>query len=94
MATTQSLDCAVCSDPIVPPIAALPCTHSFHVHCITSWIKTANVCPLCRERFNSYSVRGEDGSIQNIAVQDRDRRVFLGVEHTPDDDVTAKCFAE
>ena len=27
------------------------CNHTFHFHCITRWLKTRNVCPLCNQEW-------------------------------------------
>ncbi|KAL2311947.1 CTD-binding SR-like protein rA9 [Schizosaccharomyces pombe] len=32
-------------------IAKIPCGHYFHNHCLESWCRVANTCPLCRTEF-------------------------------------------
>ena len=42
--------CIICQDyfKIGEKYINLPCTHFFHEHCIKRWIKTKNICPLCK----------------------------------------------
>lgn len=42
--------CSICLDDteIPPPVwRTLPCRHEFHQHCIESWQRVRNTCPLC-----------------------------------------------
>ena len=44
--------CAQCeanneTDPC--PVQEGTCGHKFHLHCITKWTKTNNVCPMCSQ---------------------------------------------
>jgi E3 ubiquitin-protein ligase RNF38/44 len=52
-AAAMQCACAVCLELLCGGQRAkrLPaCSHTFHAHCIDSWIKTASSCPVCRER--------------------------------------------
>ncbi|KAF9614619.1 hypothetical protein IFM89_019596 [Coptis chinensis] len=42
--------CAVCLDEylIGVYVTEMPCSHMYHKHCIESWLRTTNTCPLCR----------------------------------------------
>jgi hypothetical protein len=31
-------------------LRAMPCSHSFHQHCIFQWLRRNAACPLCRHR--------------------------------------------
>ena len=45
-------------------IKEFPCKHIFHKGCIFKWLKTSNVCPLCKhditEEINKVNLREED----------------------------------
>jgi RING-box protein 1 len=32
------------------------CGHMYHVHCITHWLKSRNVCPLCNDNWTVHKV--------------------------------------
>ena len=40
--------CAVCIDTMTGG-RRLPCGHIFHDHCLASWFKCGNTCPVCRK---------------------------------------------
>jgi hypothetical protein len=41
--------CMICFAPLCDGdrVGSLPCKHLFHVHCLKTWLKRRNVCPLC-----------------------------------------------
>ena len=45
-------------------IKEFPCKHIFHKTCIFKWLKTSNVCPLCKhditDEINNVIIRDED----------------------------------
>ena len=42
-------DCAICLDTqYLHHCITLPCSHSFHMHCISTWFTTNKSCPTCR----------------------------------------------
>ncbi|KAI8330758.1 hypothetical protein BC941DRAFT_440096 [Chlamydoabsidia padenii] len=44
-------DCIICFDSLsTQPVAALCCGHVFHHPCISSWVATKALCPLCKKR--------------------------------------------
>ncbi|QCD86818.1 E3 ubiquitin-protein ligase [Vigna unguiculata] len=45
-----SEDCCICLEElnINAECYTMPCQHVFHLPCILTWLKTSNVCPLCR----------------------------------------------
>uniref|UniRef100_K3ZLT5 RING-type domain-containing protein n=1 Tax=Setaria italica TaxID=4555 RepID=K3ZLT5_SETIT len=52
--------CAIClqdldySDKAHPvPVRAMPCSHTFHEHCIFEWLRRNAVCPLCRHQLST-----------------------------------------
>lgn len=42
--------CAVCFEDFChgSEVARMPCSHVYHGGCIVEWLKTSNLCPLCR----------------------------------------------
>ncbi|XP_062619206.1 E3 ubiquitin-protein ligase TRAIP-like [Saccostrea cucullata] len=46
--------CSICSELFVidqsVAIAAVPCGHTFHRGCLSTWLQKSNTCPSCRSR--------------------------------------------
>jgi len=46
-------ECPICTEPIctsgVHQVSCLTCGHIFGLSCITKWIQTKNMCPICRK---------------------------------------------
>ncbi|OWM90488.1 RING-H2 finger protein ATL64-like [Punica granatum] len=52
---SPAVECTVCLESFRPGDSCrlLPnCTHSFHSHCIDSWLLKTPVCPICRAAIN------------------------------------------
>ena len=49
IARTSDL-CSICYEDMAAgdEVYKLPCCHTFHVECLSSWIASHNTCPLCR----------------------------------------------
>ncbi|XWS19986.1 hypothetical protein CRYUN_Cryun31cG0062900 [Craigia yunnanensis] len=48
---SHEVDCVVCLSKVCKEekLRSLPiCHHSFHVHCIDTWLRVCPTCPLCR----------------------------------------------
>ncbi|CAO2182349.1 unnamed protein product [Urochloa humidicola] len=45
-------ECAVCLQDLLSDetLGAMPCSHAFHHHCISQWLRRNAVCPICRHR--------------------------------------------
>ena len=45
--------CVICYDDFVNGVEMiiLPCNHPFHSECISTWLKSSKVCPLCKASF-------------------------------------------
>lgn len=52
------MDCIICTEPInktEPTNHVLPCAHVFHPECITTWLNTSRICPICKHPVNVYT---------------------------------------
>jgi hypothetical protein len=47
---TRELACAVCLEDFeaADELRRMPCSHSFHRHCIFRWLRISRACPFCR----------------------------------------------
>ena len=53
------VQCCICSDLFVKngtDIAATPCGHVFHEHCLARWLINASTCPACRKTVIQHAV--------------------------------------
>nr|KYP52461.1 putative RING-H2 finger protein ATL5G [Cajanus cajan] len=65
------VDCAVCLEnfKVGDVCRLLPnCSHSFHVHCIDSWILQTPFCPICRTWVHSPGMEQSSVS-QNVEIE-------------------------
>ena len=49
---SMRVQCCICSDLFVnngTDIAATPCGHVFHEHCLARWLISSSTCPSCRK---------------------------------------------
>ena len=46
---SEDLLCPVCTDPLIEPLCANQCGHTFCRQCITTTFRTMSQCPTCRE---------------------------------------------
>ena len=49
--TNQRPICTICLDSLNDNPKELPCSHRFHLPCITRWYSNRRTCPVCRQRF-------------------------------------------
>jgi hypothetical protein len=49
--------CSICLLEIAEPIK-IDCPHQFHLHCIKTWVKLNNVCPLCKTTVTKFIRNG------------------------------------
>uniref|UniRef100_K3WGG7 RING-type domain-containing protein n=1 Tax=Globisporangium ultimum (strain ATCC 200006 / CBS 805.95 / DAOM BR144) TaxID=431595 RepID=K3WGG7_GLOUD len=70
--------CCICQD-IVELLAQgfLPsCEHKFHFECIVTWSKVTNLCPLCKQKFNTVTRVDANGSIIHTEKVEDAKQVF------------------
>ncbi|KAF8689169.1 hypothetical protein HU200_041952 [Digitaria exilis] len=55
-------ECAICLNDFRADetLRAMPCSHAFHQHCISEWLRRNGVCPLCRHRLPTASTPNEE----------------------------------
>ncbi|CAL4961138.1 unnamed protein product [Urochloa decumbens] len=55
-------ECAVCLQDFGADetLRAMPCSHAFHQHCVSQWLRRNPVCPLCRHRLLPEQEEEED----------------------------------
>jgi hypothetical protein len=47
----SGMECSIClMDMEMLDIERLRCEHMFHRECLSTWMKTKNICPICRSR--------------------------------------------
>ncbi|CAN4086169.1 unnamed protein product [Withania somnifera] len=70
--STSPVDCAVCLEnfKVGEKCRLLPmCNHSFHAHCIDSWLHKTAVCPICRASAKSPLLQIEEEQSNNSSEQ-------------------------
>ena len=55
MSTDISPECSICHDVYATndELLKLPCRHTYHHSCVSSWLESHNTCPMCRRDFPS-----------------------------------------
>ncbi|XP_033113391.1 RING finger protein 24-like [Anneissia japonica] len=50
--TSPNDSCPVCLEDFTPgeKLGQTPCHHTFHLHCISTWLQQRNTCPICNAR--------------------------------------------
>lgn len=74
----EQLTCSICSELFVQA-TTLSCMHTFCHHCINSWIKKRNECPVCRTPVSSMNRslvldNFIDSIIENLPTRFKERR--------------------
>ncbi|CAG8449226.1 8817_t:CDS:1 [Cetraspora pellucida] len=61
---TLSNKCTICLEEIIS-FTFLPCTHTFHSKCISTWLKEHKSCPMCRDRLDNEDIEFVTSQINN-----------------------------
>lgn len=50
-------ECPICLEKLKDgdEVISLPCAHTFHFQCITSWLSEHDTCPLCRNPISNFN---------------------------------------
>jgi len=60
--------CGICLEDVVEQSTRATlekCNHKFHISCISQWSYVTNLCPMCKERFNSISTDSKKIQVTN-----------------------------
>ena len=60
-------------------ICKLPCSHIFSKNGIYKWLKTSNLCPICRYELDSIEIRDDNS---NNIIENQDMREMQQIEET------------
>ena len=57
----EKKECVICLEEFNNDelVTSLPCIHSFHTHCIKSWLQRNNECPICKFKITYQSINGQ-----------------------------------
>eukprot|EP00933_Yihiella_yeosuensis_P038131 TRINITY_DN3208_c0_g2_i1.p1 TRINITY_DN3208_c0_g2~~TRINITY_DN3208_c0_g2_i1.p1 ORF type:complete len:349 (-),score=68.74 TRINITY_DN3208_c0_g2_i1:135-1181(-) len=75
---SQENICGACLLPVEPDakVGLIDnCQHIFHFDCVSTWSKTENSCPQCKQRFfwlASYSSKGKRASLEKVERKDQE----------------------
>ncbi|XP_015918327.1 uncharacterized protein [Parasteatoda tepidariorum] len=69
--TDEQHDCVICQDAETDTDKQrLPCGHSFHKLCVTTWLELTNSCPVCRQKLDITNGQLDFGQrIENITFR-------------------------
>jgi hypothetical protein len=67
---TESNNCIICYDDIENKTITKCCNQTFCLNCITTWIKTKAVCPLCKNIINFDSLYYIDNTIKKNEINE------------------------
>jgi hypothetical protein len=72
----EDLQCGICLDIVNIRGNLDCCTHAFCFECIETWMKTANICPMCKATVKKLTKISPNGTQEKAKkVQDVDKRV-------------------
>jgi hypothetical protein len=56
----EKKDCVICLSnyELNEKVIILPCTHIFHNHCLKSWFRNQDTCPICKFKVNESNIIG------------------------------------
>lgn len=81
--------CSICMDDFLSNDSVVPlnCTHTFHSHCISDWVKYKADCPICREsisyQLHSLQQKEDELLIKVMELTGKNREDLNNiVEHT------------
>ncbi|KAF8728159.1 hypothetical protein HU200_018742 [Digitaria exilis] len=90
-------ECAICLNDFRADetLRAMPCSHAFHQHCISEWLRRNGACPLCRHRLPIASTpddEEEEDEQDSDDEEDGEDQVYsvvhnaTGIAYTPEEE--------
>ena len=63
---SEKKNCVICLEDFKNKDKAiiLPCIHLFHKNCINNWLKTKNICPICKFKLTSSNIESKNNNFQ------------------------------
>ena len=60
-------NCVICKEKykLRDKYIILPCKHIFHEHCIKTWFKQSNICPICKSKIDINDTNNENRKNNN-----------------------------
>ena len=63
---SEKKNCVICLEDFKNKDKAiiLPCIHLFHKNCINNWLKTKNICPICKFKLTRSNINSQNNNFQ------------------------------
>ncbi|TBT97113.1 RING-H2 zinc finger domain-containing protein [Hamiltosporidium tvaerminnensis] len=48
--------CSECTHPVNCKPCIGSCKHAYHMHCVSKWLQSNKICPMCRKDWSYYKI--------------------------------------